>query len=173
MQVRQALACGNVLRFFALYASAPRLSRRLMDAGVANLRFKALRALVRTHKPTALPLTFLATSLGFLAQDQAAAAAAGGGGCTAAAAGGGGGGHQAEGSIDGQLGALMLDGAGALLPGCSEARCLGECAPCGDQQQGLAACLEWCIKHGAVFEAQSGEGAQGVRGGGDVLQGGE
>jgi hypothetical protein len=151
LQVRQALACGNVLRFFSLYATAPRLSRRLMDAGISNLRFKALRALVRTHKPTALPLTFLATSLGFLAQDQAAAAAA-------AAGGGASGGCYPEGSIDLQLGALTLDGSGALLPGCSEGRCLGECAPCSDTQQGLTACLEWCVKHGAVFDTQSGEG---------------
>lgn len=155
MQVRQALANGNVLRFFALYASAPRLSRRLMDAAVNNLRFKALSALVRTHKPTVILLPFLARALGFLAQPPAQA--------SAAAGGGGEGGEddmdvdeaQQQQQVDAQLGALTVDGAGSLLPGCSEQRCLGNHMPSPAEPEALAACLEWCKLHGAAFDQET------------------
>lgn len=142
LQVRQALASGNVLRFFRLYTSAPLLSRRLMDAAVKQLRYKVLCALVRTHKPTAIQLSFLTRSLGFVPPEQQQQQE----GSTGAAA-----------DLQQQLGALTVDGGGSLLPGCSEQRCIGEYAPCADEQQGMAACLEWCKKHGAVFDQKRGE----------------
>lgn len=143
--MRQALACGNVLRFFKLYSAAPLLSRRLMDAGVKQLRYKALCALVRTHKPTALPLPFISTALGFTS--------------TTSTAGGGGSGGSVSGvgGVDAAGAGVTVDSAGVLLPGCSEQRCVGEYAPAGDVQEGLAACLQWCKRHGAVFDQETGE----------------
>lgn len=151
--MRQALANGNVLRFFALYACAPRLSRRLMDAAVNNLRFKALSALVRTHKPTVILLPFLARALGFLALPAQG---------PAAAAGGGDGDEDAMDvdeaqQVEPQLGALTVDDAGSLLPGCSEQRCLGYHMPSLAEPEALAACLEWCKRHGAVLDQETGE----------------
>jgi hypothetical protein len=140
VQVRQALANGNVLRFFRLYSSAPLLSRRLMDAAVKQLRYKALCALVRSHKPTAIALPFLARSLGFTSQEEPAAAAVSAAGLEVA------------------LGALTVDSSGSLLRGCSEQRCVGDYAPCADEAQALVACLEWCQQHGAVFDQTKGEG---------------
>lgn len=139
LQVRQALASGNVLRFFRLYTSAPLLSRRLMDAAVKQLRYKVLFALVRTHKPTVIQLDFLTRSLGFVPPEQQEGSAG------------------AAADLQQQLGALTVDGGGSLLPGCSEQRCIGEYAPCPDEQEGMAACLEWCKKHGAVFDQERGE----------------
>lgn len=113
-----------------------------MDAAVKQLRFKALSALVRTHKPTAILLPFLTRSLGFAAQPQqpdAAAAAA-----------------EAM-DIEVQLGALTVDSAGSLLPGCSEQRCVGDYMPNADEAEALDACLEWCKRHGAAFDQETGE----------------
>jgi hypothetical protein len=143
LQVRQALANGNVLRFFRLYSSAPLLSRRLMDAAVKQLRFKALSALVRTHKPTAILLPFLTRSLGFAAQPQEPAAPPAAAGADAT-------------DIEAQLGALTVDSAGSLLPGCSEQRCVGDHMPSADEAEALVACLEWCKRHGAVFDQEAG-----------------
>jgi hypothetical protein len=139
VQVRQALANGNVLRFFRLYSSAPLLSRRLMDAAVKQLRYKSLCALVRSHKPTAIALPFLARSLGFTSQEEPAAAGSAAG-------------------LEVALGALTVDSSGSLLRGCSEQRCVGDYAPCADEAQALVACLEWCQQHGAVFDQTKGEG---------------
>jgi hypothetical protein len=176
--VRQALACGNVRAFFRLYLTAPRLGRRLMDAAVKQLRFVALSKLVRAHKPTLLPLPFLASVLGFVAAAPdaaapaaapAAAAAAGavvdgdtdmsrdGDGTAAAAAS-----AAPVPALQAQLGALTVDDSGALLPGCSEERCAGDFTPSFDVSQGLAACLEWCKQHGAMFDQETGAHARAM-----------
>lgn len=131
VQVRQALACGNVMRFFRLYPTAPWLSRRLMDAGVKQLRYKLLCAMVRSHRPTAIGLPFLTRSLGFVEPEEQ---------------------QQQQ-----QLGGVTVDSSGRLLPGCSVERCVGDTEPCVDEQQGMAACLEWCKRHGAVFDQERGE----------------
>eukprot|EP00775_Hariotina_reticulata_P005259 gene5259-5494_t len=141
MQVRAALFTSDASRFFQLYAAAPRLSRRLMDVAVKAVRWQALNTLVRAHKPGPVPLMFLATNLGFLPKPVAHQPGAGG-----AAAG------DASGAVVQQLAALTVDERGQLLPGCSERSCLGDHAPAADQQQGLAACLEWAEAHGAVVD---------------------
>lgn len=56
-----------------------------------------------------------------------------------------------------QLGALTVDDAGSLLPGCSEQRCLGDHMPSLAEPEALAACLEWCKRHGAVLDQETGE----------------
>ena len=144
LQVRAALASGNVMRFFRLYLAAPLLSRRLMDAAVGNLRFKLLCALVRSHRPTAVSLTFLTSSLGFTTPEQQEG---GGDGSTAAAL-------QQQRVAQG---APTVDASGQLLPGCSVPRCVGDHEPCVEGQQGVEACLEWCKRHGAVFDQEQGE----------------
>eukprot|EP00879_Flechtneria_rotunda_P000971 GHRR01001104.1.p1 GENE.GHRR01001104.1~~GHRR01001104.1.p1 ORF type:complete len:841 (+),score=348.67 GHRR01001104.1:396-2918(+) len=131
LQVRQALASANVSRFFRLYASAPRLGRRLMDEAVRPLRWKALNTLVRAHKPGLLPLTFLAPVLGFVQQDNMGLAAG------APAAG------------------VTVNDAGQLLPGCAEVSCAGDNGPAAYQQEGLQACLAWCKQHGAMFDDET------------------
>ncbi|KAF6251614.1 SAC3/GANP/Nin1/mts3/eIF-3 p25 family-domain-containing protein [Scenedesmus sp. NREL 46B-D3] len=146
MQVRQALAGSNVSRFFKLYACAPRLSRCLMDVAVKQLRWRALNTLVRAHKPGVVPLPFLARALGFVLppeeqpqqpQQQQDAGGSGSGVFR----------------MTRQLAALTVDGAGQLLPGCSERSCTGENAPLQDLAGALVACLEWCKRHGAVFDS--------------------
>jgi hypothetical protein len=157
--VRQALACGNVRAFFRLYLTAPRLGRRLMDAAVKQLRFVALSKLVRAHKPTLLPLPFLASVLGFVAAAPDAAAPAAAPAAAAAA------GAVVDGDTD-----MSRDGDGtaaaaasaAPVPGCSEERCAGDFTPSFDVSQGLAACLEWCKQHGAMFDQETGAHARAM-----------
>jgi hypothetical protein len=151
LQVRQALASSNVSRFFKLYACAPRLSRCLMDVAVKQLRWRALNTLVRAHKPGPLPLSFLVKALGFMLppedseQQQQQAGASGSGSSSVGVF-----------RMTRQLAALTVDEAGKLLPGCSERSCSGENAPFEELQDGLAACLEWCKQHGAVFDSEAG-----------------
>ncbi|WIA11963.1 hypothetical protein OEZ85_012045 [Tetradesmus obliquus] len=146
MQVRQALASSNVARFFKLYACAPRLSRCLMDVAVKQLRWRALNTLVRAHKPGPLRLPFLTKALGFMLppedeqQQQADEPGSGSGGVL---------------PMTRQLAALTVDEAGRLLPGCSERSCSGDNAPLEELPDALAACLEWCKQHGAVFDSEA------------------
>lgn len=146
LQVRAALFTSDASRFFQLYAAAPRLSRRLMDVAVKAVRWQALNTLVRAHKPGPVPLMFLATNLGFLPKPVGHQP-----GGSGAAAG------DASGAVVQQLAALTVDEQGQLLPGCSERSCLGDHAPAADQQQGLAACLEWAEAHGAMLDQTAGE----------------
>jgi hypothetical protein len=146
--VRQALASSNVSRFFKLYACAPRLSRCLMDVAVKQLRWRALNTLVRAHKPGTVPLPFLAKALGFVLppeeegqQQQQAGDAGSGSGVF---------------RMTRQLAALTVDEAGKLLPGCSERSCSGENAPSEQLGEAMVLCLEWCKRHGAVFDSEAG-----------------
>lgn len=149
LQVRQALASSNVTRFFRLYACAPRLGRCLMDVAVKQLRWKGLNTLVRAHKPGTLPLPFLATTLGFLLspeeeeeqQEQRQPPRASPGVFR----------------LTRQLAALTVDESGTLLPGCSERSCTGDNATAVTHEEGLQACLEWCKRHGAVFDSEAGK----------------
>lgn len=147
LQVRQALASSNVARFFKLYACAPRLSRCLMDVAVKQLRWRALNTLVRAHKPGPLPLPFLTKALGFMLppedeqQQQVDEPGSGSGGVL---------------PMTRQLAALTVDEAGRLLPGCSERSCSGDNAALQELPDALAACLEWCKQHGAVFDSEAG-----------------
>jgi hypothetical protein len=149
LQVRQALASSNVSRFFKLYACAPRLSRCLMDVAVKQLRWRALNTLVRAHKPGTVPLPFLAKALGFvlppLEEEQQQQAGDAGSGSGAGVF-----------RMTRQLAALTVDEAGKLLPGCSERSCSGENAPSEQLGEAMLACLEWCKRHGAVFDSEAG-----------------
>eukprot|EP00878_Enallax_costatus_P001952 GHUV01002116.1.p1 GENE.GHUV01002116.1~~GHUV01002116.1.p1 ORF type:complete len:870 (+),score=280.77 GHUV01002116.1:553-3162(+) len=155
MQVRGALASSNVSRFFQLYLRAPRLGRCLMDLAVKQLRWKALNTLVRAHKPGTIALPFLASTLGFSVPESQTGAIAGDSQSPSAA--------QQQGpkrasptqQLRVQLAALTIDEQGKLLPGCSEGSCTGENGPAVDSEQGLLACLEWCKKHGAVFDSEA------------------
>lgn len=136
-----------------------------MDVAVKQLRWKALNALVRAHKPGTLQLPFLASTLGFLMPDTQSELES-----TAAADGSdpqqqqqqlspsssrGSPGARAQ-QLAVQLAALTIDDQGKLLPGCSDRSCSGENAPAQDRQEGLQACLEWCQRHGAVFDSEEG-----------------
>jgi hypothetical protein len=92
---------------------------------------------------------FLATNLGFLPKPVAYPV---GGGGTATG--------DADRPVIQQLAGLTIDEHGQLLPGCGEGSCLGDHAPATDQQQGLAACLEWAEAHGAVVDQKTGEEAR-------------
>lgn len=128
-----------------------------MDLAVKQLRWKALNTLVRAHKPGTIALPFLASTLGFLVPNSQAEA------LTAAevdipsptAAQQPDGGSPTQ-QLRVQLAALTIDDQGKLLPGCSERSCTGENGPAVDHEQGLLACLEWCQKHGSVFDNEAG-----------------
>jgi hypothetical protein len=140
--VREALSTCKYKRFFELYRTCPHLGRALLDVAAGPLRWKAFNVLVRSHKPTNLPLQFLSTMLGFYLPPQALAAAAEGAVGTSEAA------------IVQQLGSLAV---GGPAPGCSSIGFVGDCACSEDQQQGMAAALEWAKAHGAVFDKEEGE----------------
>jgi hypothetical protein len=119
-----------------------------MDVAVKQLRWRALNTLVRAHKPGSVPLPFLTKALGFMLppedeqQQQASDSSSGSSGGMF--------------RMTRQLAALTVDEAGQLLPGCSERSCSGENAPREEESDALAACLEWCKQHGAVFDSEAG-----------------
>ena len=145
--MREALATGKYKQFFELYRTCPHLGRALLDVAAGPLRWKALNVLVRSHKPTSLPLLFLSTTLGFYLAPQAAAA-------EAAAAGGAG---SSEAAVAEQLGGLGVQGGEGPAPGSSSTVMVGECAGSEDEQQGMAVALAWAKAHGAVFDKEEGE----------------
>lgn len=127
------MARGQWRRFWQLYEAAPAggLSRALMDLVARDLRFAALSTLLRAHRPTPLPLRFLATQMGFLldpgSSTRGAEAAA------AAAAGGG------------------------VAPGCAQAVFEGRFRGSEEEGAALAACLEWVVACGAAVDQTTGE----------------
>ena len=67
----ETLASSNFHRFFALHATAPRMSARLMDVIAPSVRHDAARAILRAHAPT-VPVAFVAAALGFPSLDACA-----------------------------------------------------------------------------------------------------
>lgn len=67
----ETLASSNFHRFFALHATAPRMSARLMDVVAPSVRHDAARAVLRAHAPT-VPVAFVAAALGFPTLDACA-----------------------------------------------------------------------------------------------------
>ena len=67
----ETLASSNFHRFFALHATAPRMSARLMDVVAPSVRHDAARAILRALAPTA-PVAFIASALGFPTLDACA-----------------------------------------------------------------------------------------------------
>jgi len=142
LKVREALATGKDKQFFELYRTCPHLGRALLDVAAGPLRWKALNVLVRSHKPTSLPLLFLSTTLGFYLAPQAAAAEAAGGA------------GSSEAAVAEQLGGLGVQGGEGPAPGSSSTVMVGECAGSEDEQQGMAVALAWAKAHGAVFDKE-------------------
>lgn len=71
LQVCTAVALSNTQQFFHLHARAPHMSAYLLDYMVPAQRRHALRAICAAYRP-AVPLTFLATALGFARSGDAA-----------------------------------------------------------------------------------------------------
>ena len=126
LSVRAALASADYQAFFRLYAAAPALGRALMDIYVPKLRFDALTVVVKAFKPS-VPVSFLASMLGFvapaaraehagpatpaaLASAGGSPAAGGGGASPAAAAGGEGAGKSPGTQAAGESGAAAAAG---------------------------------------------------------------
>jgi hypothetical protein len=69
MEIRCWLCCScrscNYQRFMALYATAPRMSPYLMDLWLPRIRAATLKVLLVAYRPTALPMDFVASCLGF------------------------------------------------------------------------------------------------------------
>jgi len=64
VRVCRALASSNFHRFFALYATVPRMGAYLMDIIAPSVRADAVRAVLRAYAPT-VPVDFVASALGF------------------------------------------------------------------------------------------------------------
>ncbi|XP_057837465.2 SAC3 family protein A isoform X2 [Cryptomeria japonica] len=64
LAVRAAVSSGNYTSFFRLYRTASTLSACLMDLYVEKMRFKAVRCISRSYRPT-VPVAFMAQILGF------------------------------------------------------------------------------------------------------------
>ena len=55
----------NYQSFMELYATAPRMAPYLMDLWLPRIRAATLKVLLLAYRPTALPMTFVASCLGF------------------------------------------------------------------------------------------------------------
>ncbi|KAL5569181.1 hypothetical protein UlMin_025756 [Ulmus minor] len=65
LAVRAAVTSGNYVLFFRLYKTAPNLNTCLMDLYVEKMRFKAVRCMSRSYRPT-VPVSYIAQVLGFI-----------------------------------------------------------------------------------------------------------
>ena len=69
LQVRQSLALGDSTLACRLYISAPNMGRALLDILLPKIRFAALRVFAKAYSP-AIPTSFIARHLGFVAVEQ-------------------------------------------------------------------------------------------------------
>lgn len=69
LQVRQAVFTGDYRTFFALYCTAPKLGRAVMDVLVPKMRFFALNVMVKAFRPS-VSLDFVMKHLGFRAPEE-------------------------------------------------------------------------------------------------------
>lgn len=139
LAARSAAAACNYPVFFRLYTSAPALGRALLDVIAPKLRWAALNVLVKAYK-TNIPVSFVAGVLGFCPQPPVQVPAPGSSKGKSQEAG-----HQQEQTQD-------------PLPGCRQAVCAGKAAPASSPEEGVSACVQWLLAHGAVVEEQ-GKGA--------------
>lgn len=132
LAVRAAAASHNFPAFFRLYASAPALGRSLLDVIAPKLRWAALNMLVKAYK-TNLPVTYVASVLGFSPQQLPRDS---------------GGGGRLDAETQQQV----------PLPGCRLAVCPGKVAAADSEEEGVAACVQWLLAHGAVVVEEQGAG---------------
>lgn len=156
LAVRAAAAACDYPAFFALYAATPALGRALLDVIAPKLRWAALNVLVKGYK-TSLPVSFVARILGFSPQPPSASIPAAGGGKRPGEGDEG----QHRGGQQQQQQRLQGEQPQVPLPGCRHAVFLGKAAAAASEEEGVAACVQWLLAHGAVVEEQ-GERVKGV-----------
>lgn len=128
--VRRAVYTDDFATFFRLYAGAPLMGRALMDMLVARTRYKALKTLTRAYKP-AVPVSFLATLLGFAARAPSLTST------------------DKVTTSNGDASQAQSCPPVEVLPGCTAAVFPGRNQPQGDTETGQEACVAWLQAHGA------------------------
>jgi len=126
LQVRQALALGDSMQVCLLYSTAPHMGRALLDIILPKVRFTGLKTFAKAHLPH-LPVSVVATRLGFVTKSSALAPAA----------------------IHPALPAFPL-------AGCTKATYRGNFFPQASQSEGEEDCRLWLEEHGAVCVALPG-----------------
>lgn len=69
LKVREAYNTENYWKFFQLYMNAPKLSARVIDFMIVNIRVQALKEICKAFKPS-IGLEFLSKALGYDSKEE-------------------------------------------------------------------------------------------------------